>query len=120
MIDIFLYSNKNNLISQTFLVDTGFTGNLIFFTGNREILKNLFFHNLIELEKNKWVEVADGRDVKTFSGEIMIKLGSESNRTDVLIMDSNQETYPIIGIDFLKQDYKRLILDFKENFFEIA
>ncbi len=122
LVNLFLHTPSGKYKSQKFLVNTGFTGSIIFSIGNKEILSNLHLHDLSELDKskNQGVEVADGRIIKTFLAKIIIKVDDKIEKTDVLIMDSDNDDYPIIGIDFLMQNKKKLNLDFVNEVFEIA
>ncbi len=121
LVEFLILGSDGNFYPQVFLVDTGFTGNIIFAIKSEHIFKKFDFYNITRLDSKYWIEVADGRNIITFSANIIINTGDEiDEKTNVLIMDSDKDSYPIIGIDFLRQNKKSLNLDFGNEVFELV
>ncbi len=118
-INLLIKTVDNNYESQTFLIDTGFTGSIIFILRTKKILQKFNFYNIKEL-KERYVVLPNGKNVKTFSASIYVEVNKKAEYVEVLLIDGENDQNPIIGIDFLRQHKKRLNLDFGNEVFELV
>ena len=99
-----------------FVVDTGFTGTL-FFTVNPDwdIFKVFNATNIELLEKKRWVVLADGKKVKTYSAEVVLFINNQNIDFSIRICIGEKMETPLIGMKFLSFLNSRFLLDFETN-----
>ncbi len=123
IVELPILLKNGNYGLQKFLVDTSFTGSVVFISQsdnkNNDIFDKFDFRNINEVSKNKWVNVADGRKAETISGMIFFKINDKVEFMSVLIIDALQDDIPVIGIEFLKRNENELMLNFKNNYFRL-
>jgi|CXWL01.1.fsa_nt_gi predicted aspartyl protease len=103
-----------------FLVDTGFNGTLIFATDQDQFLNLFEITDLQMLPKESWVKIADGRKVQTQKAKAIIRLRNNIvEESSILLIHSYDRPSAILGIDFMRQNQKQLLLDFREERFSL-
>ena len=85
-----------------------------------ERLCELDIYNLSELPKEKWIKFGDGRTMKAYLGNVELLLEGEEVEVETLIASTESKDECILGIDFLKQNQKKLVLDFRSQHYELS
>ena len=116
---------SDNYIEIDYLIDTGFTGKVIFTVNKKWDLFKIFkISNLVLLENKNWIALANGKQVKTFSAEIFMVFHDYIFTLSILIIESESEEEkfepPLIGMKFLQFMKSHLSLDFKNNTFSLT
>lgn len=103
-----------------FLVDTGFNGIAIFITDQLQFLSIFDLTDLYMLPEKRCAKMADGTRVETYSGIAEFQFENTEEPGEVLLVDSKNYDNAILGMDFLKQNQKRLLLDFQNQVFSLT
>ena len=121
IIQFTLFDKSNNPLKCDFLVDTWFMESVVLIVDkkNSALLKIIEVFNFEEVPENKWIMVWNWQKVKTFSWKIKANFFWKKENINVLIVQWEKDDMPIIWIEFLKQNQKKLNLDFDKNIFEL-
>lgn len=103
-----------------FIIDTGFTGSCVFLLSGEQELLTLDFYRMEELEERQWITLGDGRKIPTFKAFIDIIFESEEEDVEVLLGLTSSENKYLLGMDFLHQNQKKLVLDFRSQHYELT
>jgi predicted aspartyl protease len=105
---------------QEFLIDTGFSGTCVFIFESEKLLTQLEFFSIQDLPRKDWITLADGRRRRTSKAKIIMVIEKVEEVVEVLLLESDKEDIPIIGVDFLITHKRCLTLDFRKNIFELT
>lgn len=116
-----LLDKSDKLLDCDFLIDTWLTESIVFVINknNSSLLKIINTYWLKELKEDKWIELWDWKKVKTYTWNIVSNFFWKNEEIKVLFIEWEKDDMPVLWIEFLKQNEKSLILNFKENNFEL-
>ena len=109
---------RSGIEPRQFLIDTGCTMSLVFTAMDNTCLREFSFTGIEALDPNEWIQVADGRKVSTFKATAFLNISGQLEEVESLIIEGKPD-FPIIGMEFLEQNRKRLVLDFAEHDFQL-
>ena len=116
-----LFDKNNNEMQCDFLIDTWFTESVVLIVDkkNSSLLKIIDVYWLKKVDKSERLKIWDWSYAETFEWKIYANLLWKEERVDVLIVNWERDEMPLIWIEFLKQNKKKLNLDFKNDIFEL-
>ena len=100
------------------VVDTGCEASLVVVGASDEELEYLRFVDVRELPEELWCLMADGRRARTFEALTEVLLEETPLSVDTLIIEGQQGSAPLLGMQFLSGNQRHLSLNFPiEEFF---
>lgn len=117
-----LFDKKNNKMECDFLIDTWFTESVVLIVdkNNSSLLKIIEVYDVKKVNDSEKLKIWDWSYAETFEWKIYANLLWNEERIDVLIVNWERDEMPLIWIEFLKQNRKKLNLDFEKNIFELS
>jgi predicted aspartyl protease len=118
-VEIEILMRNGTFRSMECLVDTGFNGSFAIFGNFQDLITDFDFLDLKLLEFERWIRLANNQKVQTYLADMSIIIDGKKELTKTVLVDSEGVESYILGIDFLRQNKKRLIMDFQKNDFRI-
>lgn len=116
-----LYDISNKPFKCDFLVDTWFMWSvaLIVNKNKSNLLQIIEIFNLVDLEKEQWLEMWNWKKTRTFSANIPINFFWKKENVNILIVEWENDDMPVLWIEFLKMNKKHLSLNFLKKVFKL-
>jgi len=121
IVEFEIFDNHEKWFMIDFLIDTWFTESIALIVDKNDstLLKTIEIFDFKNLE-NEWIILWNWEFAKTSLWKINANFFWKIEKVNVLIIFWEKDDMPVVWIEFLKQNRKKLNLDFEKNIFELS